>query len=588
MSDSNYEQTRVRIQKAVFDFQELRRKAALQGVLDQLLGRRSELLSYDEVRTKLRAVESARRELKDIPLDKIVGSVGRITDFTRSFLPLNESAKDRWARVRAGVDALGGLPPIEAYQVGEVYFVLDGHHRVSVAHELGARQIEGYVIPVYTRVPLSPGDSPDDLIIKAEYADFLARTQFDHLRSDASLLVSAPGQYPKILEHISVHRYFLGLKQKREVTEKEAIADWYDAVYQPIAELIGSRNLLRDFPHRTETDLYLWIMDHRATLSDGGLGWEVAPEKAARDLATRFSPRLGQRLSRMARRVAGAIIPEPLTQGPPAGAWRAEAQSPHRGDHLFDDILVTVLRGKASRGAQNMAFEIARREQARLTGLHVVSSEAEKDSPEVAALKDQFARRCEEEGIFGRLVVETGQAAQIVCARSPWVDLAVFRLAYPPPQRVFKRLRSGIRTLIRRCSAPLLAAPDAPYNLNSALLSYGPGRKSEEALYVAAYLAGRWQIPLTVVTVQKEGETPPSPTPLERAQAYLESQQVEARYVVEEMADPALSVLLNAEIHNAGFIITGGYESSPLRESVAGSTVDRILRSTRRPVLICR
>jgi hypothetical protein len=256
-----------------------------------LLRRRTDLLSYDLVRNKLRAIESSRRILGDIPLDKIVGSVNRYTDFSRSFLPRQESDRERWARVRLGVDTQKGLPPIEVYKVGEVYFILDGHHRVSVARDMGMSSIEGYIIPVQTRVPLLYEDSPDDLIVKAEYTDFLSKTRFDELRPDADLLVTAPGQYQKLTEHIRVHQYFMDQKRTEAVSEAEAIGDWYDTVYLPVINLIRSQNVLRDFPNRTETDLYLWIMDYRSQISGGGIGWEVSTEKAVIDLSARFSPK---------------------------------------------------------------------------------------------------------------------------------------------------------------------------------------------------------------------------------------------------------------------------------------------------------
>ncbi len=575
--------------KAVFDFRQARRKAEMEEIIAAFRGKSTDLMSYDQVRENLRPVESARRVLEDIPLEKIIGSVNRTTDFTRSFLPRQESDVYRWARVRAGVDSMLGLPPIEAYRVGDLYFVLDGHHRVSVARELGAKSIQGYVTPVFTRVPLAPGDSPDDLIIKSEYADFLAQTQFDHVRPDANLMVSVPGQYQKLLEHINVHRYFMGKDREQEVPEKEALADWYDTVYLPIAQLIRERNVLRDFPDRTETDLYLWIMDHRAVLAQGGIGWEVSPGKALRDLIDRYSRLPENRLPRIKRRLVQLLTPGPLEQGPPAGSWRAERQSPHRGDRLFDDLQVTVVSQTSGWHALEAALEIARREEARLTGVHVVSSQAEKDSAEVKALQDDFMQRCSEKGIFGRFLVEVGKASQVVCERSPWVDLSVFRLAHPPSQKMLKRLNSGVRTLIRCCVSPLLAIPEAPFNLDSALLAYGPGRKSEEALFVAAYLAGCWKIPLTVVSVLRDDAQPTdSPTPFEAARKYLENQGIQAEYLLEKSADPTLAILLNAEIHQSGFIITGSYESAPLRESLFGSNVDRILRSTRRPVLICR
>jgi nucleotide-binding universal stress UspA family protein len=575
--------------KAVDDFRQARRKAGLEAILAMLQGKSTDLMSYEQVRENLRPVESARRILEDIPLEKIIGSVNRTTDFSRSFLPRQESDLYRWASVRAGVDSMIGLPPIEAYRVGDLYFVLDGHHRVSVARELGAESIQGYVTPVYTRVPLSPGDSPDDLIIKSEYADFLAQTQFDHIRPHANLMVSVPGQYQKLLEHITVHRYFMGQTRRQEVPEREANADWYDTVYLPIAQLIGERNLLRDFPDRTETDLYLWIMDHRAALSKGGIGWEVSPGKAARDLTERYSRLPQRRLPRFKRRLAQLLTPGPWEEGPPVGSWRAERQSPHRGDRLFDDLQVTVMPQAEGGNALNTALEIAYREEARLTGVHVVSSKAEMETAEVKALQDNFMLRCSERGIFGRFIVEVGKAAEVVCHRSPWVDLSVFRLAHPPSQKVLQRLNSGVRTLIRFCASPLLAVPEAWCSIDSALLAYGPGRKSEEALFVAAYLAGRWKLPLTVVSVLRD-DSPAgsSPTPIDTARRYLEGQGVEAEYVQEKGGDPTLAVLLNAEFKQSGFIITGSYESPPLRESLFGSNVDRILRSTRRPVLICR
>jgi nucleotide-binding universal stress UspA family protein len=574
------------LNKAVEDFREARRKAALESFMGILLRRRTDLLSYDLVRNKLRAIESSRRILGDIPLDKIVGSVNRYTDFSRSFLPRQESDRERWARVRLGVDTQKGLPPIEVYKVGEVYFILDGHHRVSVARDMGMSSIEGYIIPVQTRVPLLYEDSPDDLIVKAEYTDFLSKTRFDELRPDADLLVTAPGQYQKLTEHIRVHQYFLDQKRTEAVSEAEAIGDWYDTVYSPVINLIRSQNVLRDFPNRTETDLYLWIMDYRSQISGGGIGWEVSTEKAVIELSARFSPK--NRIPRLVRRVRDRLIPEPFAPGPPPGAWHSHHPMSHRDNQLFDDLIVTLQSGDDGRAVMDMAIEVARREKARLTGLHAAFRGAEKTSPEVGHLQEEFMRRCEEAGVFGRALVEEGRASDLLCQHSPWVDLVLFTLKNPPPQKFFQRLRSGTRKLIRSCSTPLFAVPNAPFHLNSALLAYGPGRKAEEALFLAAYIANRWQIPLTVLTVKSpDARSNNQPSPLEHARAYLDENNIEAN-CVEEIGHSARSVLLNAEEHRADFIIMGGYESGSVYESVFGSTLDFVLRSTRRPVLICR
>lgn len=585
-----YDETGPLYAQALHDFHQARRKASLEKILSPLIGKQSDLLSYEEVRSKLRAIETSRRQLEEIPLNQIVGSVSRYTDFTRSFLPRQPSDQERWMRVRMGMESQMGLPPIEAYKVGDAYFVLDGHHRVSVARELGAETIEGYVIPVYSRVPISPGDSPDDVILKAEYTDFLAKTGIDELRPDANLIVTAPGQYQKLLEHISVHRYFMGVERKAPVPYEEAVVDWYDTFYLPIVKIIRERDLLRDFPDRTETDLYLWIIDHRAELGGGEIGWEVSPEKAAYDLSERYSQRAQRLFPRLTRRLAKIFVPQALTSGPEPGTWRAVRQSPRRPDHLFDDLLVAIPHDHSGWQAVRMAIELARREDARLTGLHVIDDESKQESDEVQIIDEKFHALCEEAGVRCRLQIDVSRdVANAICRRSPWVDLTVFRLRHPPPLKPIVRLRSGARMLIRSCSSPLLAVPDNPFHLESALLSYGPGRKSDEALFLATYLAGKWKIPLTVVTVEKEKQNSQGEKASlhQRARSYLESHGVEAAYV-QEKHDKALSILVNAESYNAGLLIMGGYEASPVRESLLGSTVDRVLRSTRRPVLICR
>jgi hypothetical protein len=151
------------------------------------------------------------------------------------------------------------VPPIEVYHLGDVYFVKDGHHRVSVARHLGWKTIPARVIEVTTRAPLT-GDMDAAALLQArEYVDFLERTQLDRVRPQASLAVSRLGRYDRILEDILGHRYFLGLQQYREVDMAEASASWYDNVYKPIADLIREYDILAHFPGRTEADLYLWI-----------------------------------------------------------------------------------------------------------------------------------------------------------------------------------------------------------------------------------------------------------------------------------------------------------------------------------------
>src|SRR5690606_30195065 len=252
---------------AAYDFQRARRRAALRSVVARLLGASDQrLLPYEEVRRRLRAVEGSGATLQDVPLDAIVGSVGRYQDFTREFLPLVDEDKPRWVGVRLAMTGMEGVPPVELFRIGDAYFVKDGNHRVSVARQLGAKTINAYVTPVYSRVPLGPDADAEAIALAGSYAAFLEETGIDQLRPGVDLRLTEPLRYPSLLEHISVHRYFMGIDEDRPVSWEEAVAHWYDTVYLPVAEAIREHDLLARFEGRTVTDLYLFLSDHRARL----------------------------------------------------------------------------------------------------------------------------------------------------------------------------------------------------------------------------------------------------------------------------------------------------------------------------------
>ena len=233
----------------------------------------------------------------------------------------------------------------------------------------------------------------------------------------------------------------------------------------------------------------------------------------------------------------------------------------------------------------DQALEVARREGGRVHGLHVVRSKAGRDSDAAQAIRSEFGRRCQVAGIAGDMVVEAGGVARKLCERSRWADLVTLGLAHPPaPQRV-ARLGSGFRTLIRRCPRPVLAVPRAASALDRALLAYDGSPKAEEALFVATYLAGAWDIALAVVTVVETGRT--TSEPLERAREYLESHDVQATFV-KESGPVAEAILRTAETQESNLIVMGGYGFSPVLEVVLGSAVDQVLREAGRPMLICR
>jgi hypothetical protein len=164
------------------------------------------------------------------------------------------------------------------YKLGDRYYVIDGHHRVSVFRRLGHDTIRANVTEVRTRAPIGPEVDPADLLRAAEYARFLKETELDRVRPDARLEVSRLGRYAEILEHILGHRYFLGLQRGREVPMPEAAASWYDAVYRPIARAIREHKVLEQLPGWTETDLYVEITRRWLAMSEAGA--EAGPHAA--------------------------------------------------------------------------------------------------------------------------------------------------------------------------------------------------------------------------------------------------------------------------------------------------------------------
>lgn len=252
---------------------------------------------------------------------------------------------------------------------------------------------------------------------------------------------------------------------------------------------------------------------------------------------------------------------------------------------MFTDILVPVSGEEGGWPAVTQAVEIASRESAHLLGLHVVATATDKEGEKVQAVRAEFAHRCEMLGARGKLAIEVGQVSQKICERSRWADLVVFGLAHPPARPRLARLSSGVRTLIRRCSTPLLAVPGASSPLDRPLLAYDGSAKAKEALYVATYLAAREQIPLVVVTVVEGGRV--IPDALDEAGEYLAAYGVEAT-LLREHGSVAEVILRAATTYGSDLILVGGYGHNPVMEVVLGSAVDEVLRVSQQPVLICR
>jgi len=215
------------------------------------------------VKEKLRIGGPIYRGMKTVRLDQIAGSLNRYHEFDRAFLPKEDQLAGRWTKVDRAFYQDIHLPPVVLYKVGQVYFVVDGHHRVSVAREQGQEYIEAEVRECATRVNITPDIRAEDLEILGAKVDFLERTGLDNTHPDANIKLTIPDGFTRMLEHIAVHRYFMGLDFKRDISDQEAVAHWYEKVYMPIVTIIRKSGLLDEFPDKTEGDLYLWTLDHQ-------------------------------------------------------------------------------------------------------------------------------------------------------------------------------------------------------------------------------------------------------------------------------------------------------------------------------------
>ena len=264
------------------DFERAWHQAGWNRVVSFVTGKPSLLLPFSLVRDALGVESGAYDGIREIPLDRIIGSVNRYHDFDRHFLPRRWALAERWSHVRRSFDEEPGFAPIGVYQVGDAYFVLDGNHRVSVARQLGMKAIEAEVIVFRTGVPFDEHADFESLLGKAEYSEFLRRTRLDERRLGARVEFSNPGGYAKLLQHIDVHRYYIGLNERRSVSYDEAVVSWYDHLYRPLTEIFREEHLLESFPGRTEADLYVWVAEHLYYLREE-FGEDVQLSTAVRD-----------------------------------------------------------------------------------------------------------------------------------------------------------------------------------------------------------------------------------------------------------------------------------------------------------------
>jgi len=562
-------------------FDRARRQAFLESVIGQLRGQPIYLLPFDDVRDSLELVPTGDRGLQEIPLASIIGSVGRYRDFTRSFLPRDDDIRERWKRIYAAAQGMRGLPPIEVHRVGDVYFVNDGNHRVSVAREMGAETIQAYVREFSSPTPISRDTNLDELILSAEEARFFKHTKLDELRAQAQIQVTSPGYYDRLQEHIAVHGYFLGLEEQRPITWQEAVTHWYDHVYLPLVETIRRHDIFQEFPGRTETDLYLWIIEHRHFLAQR-LGLGIDTQEAAKDFAARYSTRWQRVVERVQRSLADAVTPQSLESGAPIGHWRQQRAEVHAAGQLFAELLLLVDDSEASWCAIEQALVVAKYEQASLYALWIGPYQDEKDRR--IAFHGALSRRCELADVPCRLISETGEPVDMLLERAPWVDLVALGQAPPATRPLAPSWDAVLHTALRHIAPPVLAMAGPCRPLTSALLAYDDSPSSAEALFVATHIGQNWEITVHIITVDEPRRT--SQDTLDKAMVYVQERGVKARGYFRSGA-VAETVIAATKDLNSDLLILGASGHSPFMELFVRSTLDRVLHQATCPVLIC-
>jgi hypothetical protein len=221
------------------------------------------ILPFEEVVEALGRVSERDLGLQAIPLDSIVGTVDRGKEFDRSFRPTSPRVRARWQRIAEAQRRGESFPPISVFRIGELHFVRDGHHRVSVARSLGRTDIDAYVTDVTTRVGPGRDVRVSDLPVKGHERLFSERVPLDPERR-ARIRPSDPWDYGVLAEGVEAWG-FRAMQGHRQFMDRAEVARlWFDEDYQPVTEMLEAAELIER--GETATDAYMRVVTARYML----------------------------------------------------------------------------------------------------------------------------------------------------------------------------------------------------------------------------------------------------------------------------------------------------------------------------------
>ena len=253
------------------------------------------LIEFSSIEKNLENINQVNLGIKTIPIEKIVGSLGRYQDFTEGFLPAKERVSAKYESVKDLLLAGKILPPIKVYQILDRYFVIDGHHRVTVAKkELNAKDIDAEVIKILFDLKLSSDkkytyntQKAKEFLIRIEENIFEKKTFLRNSILKYPIKVTELTSFGKLFEEINIFKKNFN---KGELAKKPVIYAaylWYEKRFLPSVKIILDEKLLEHFPKRTSADLYLWIQLHKYYLSQKA-GHDVGFDFTADDFLKKY------------------------------------------------------------------------------------------------------------------------------------------------------------------------------------------------------------------------------------------------------------------------------------------------------------
>jgi hypothetical protein len=247
------------------DFLRARRRAALGAMVARLRGEPDDVrlvLPYEEVVAALGFVSEHFAGNAVVPLDAIVGTVDRGRDFDRRFRPTTGRARSRWEHIAAAMRRGEAMPPVDLVRIGQIYFVRDGHHRVSVARALGHADIDAMVTEVVTRVGAERAITLDELPLKSHERVFFERVPLpDNARSEIKL--TDPWDYGRLAEAVEAWGFRTIQDRGEPISRREAAYLWLENEYRPVLEMLRGADLVGT---TTETEAYMRVSAARYRL----------------------------------------------------------------------------------------------------------------------------------------------------------------------------------------------------------------------------------------------------------------------------------------------------------------------------------